>query len=69
MVILRHQSGFKTEGRGASSARLKNWGSWVLKVQKTEARSTELRVSFMEFLFNYTQIILFLKSHLLWNMF
>ena len=39
-------------------------GSWVLKVQQTEARSTWLRVSSPEFLFNYTQICLFLKSHL-----
>ena len=31
---------------------LKTWESWVLKVQQTEARSKELRVSFQEFLLN-----------------
>ena len=35
--------------------------SWVIKVQQTVERSTELRVLSQEFLFNHTQIILFLK--------
>src|SRR6218665_2478358 len=45
---------------------LKTWGeSQVLKVQQTEAHSTELRVSSPEFLFDmeHTQIILFLKGN------
>jgi len=44
---------------------LKTGWSWVIKVQQMEACSTWLRVSSPEFLFNYTQIILFLflKNH------
>ena len=38
--------------------------SLVLNVQQTEACSTGLRVSTPKFLFNYTQICLFLKSPL-----
>src|SRR6218665_1649155 len=37
--------------------------SWVLKVLQTKARSKGLRVSSQNFLFNYTQILLFLKRH------
>jgi len=40
-----------------------NGGSRVLKVQQMEDRSTWLRVSSQEFLFNYTQIIIFMKSN------
>jgi len=38
-------------------------GSWVLMVPQMEACSTGFRASSPEFLFNYTQIILFMKSH------
>ena len=42
---------WKLSGGGRGS-RFKIWGSWVLKVQQTEARSTWLRVSSPEFVFN-----------------
>ena len=54
------QSGLKSGGCGSGFG---NLGSWVLKVHQMEARSIILRVSLEEFLFNYTQIIIFLKSH------
>jgi len=56
----RRQSGLKT---GRSWSMFENWGSQTLKVQETEACRTGLRVSSPEFFFNYTQIILFLKSY------
>src|SRR6218665_992400 len=36
-------------GRGSG---FENWGSWVLNVQQTEARSSGLRVSSVEFVFH-----------------
>jgi len=36
---------------------------WVLKFHQMVARSTGLKVSYPEFLFNYTHIFLYLKSH------
>ena|SRR6218665_2746286 len=57
----RRQSGLKTGG-GVRESRFENGGPWVITVPQTEAHSTGLRVSSPKFLFNYTQIILFLKS-------
>jgi len=45
----RRQSVLKTWG---SWSGFENWGSWVLKVQQTEAHSTGFRLSSPEFLFN-----------------
>ena len=42
---------------------------WVLKIQQTEAFSTGLWVSLLEFLFNYIQISIFLKSYNFWKVF
>src|SRR6218665_1925337 len=38
------------------------WGSWVLKAQQKEVRSTRFRVSSRELFIQYTQICLFLQS-------
>jgi len=45
-------------GQGLKTGRL-----WALKVQQMEACSSRLRVSSPEFLFNCSQILIFLKSH------
>src|SRR6218665_1759092 len=45
---------------------LKTGGSWVPTFNSLEVRSRALRVSSLEFLFNYTHIIIFLK---LWKVF
>ena len=54
----------KTNNRGVNLVwKLGVVPSWDLKVHRAEPRSTRLRVSFQEFLFNLIQIFLFLKSH------
>jgi len=54
------EASIRFEIRG-SWIRVWKLGSWVLNVQQMDARSTLLKVSSPEFLFNYTQIFLFLK--------
>ena len=51
---------FETE----ASIWFEKWGSWVLKVQQTEARSTRLNVYHLQGLFSYmyAQIILFYEK-------
>jgi len=62
-VNLIWKLGVGVVGQGMKTGKL-----WVLMVRQTEARSTGLRVSSPEFLFNYAQIILFMKSPL-WKVF
>jgi len=59
--IFIFQSGLKSGV--VVDAGLKPRGLWVLKVQQMEVRSKWLRVSSQEYLFNYAQIIQFLKRH------
>jgi len=49
-----------------ASTRFENWGAVGLKIQQMEVRSTWLRVSSPEFLFNYAQVI---EKSPLWNVF
>src|SRR6218665_3569702 len=65
--IQKRQSGMKTGGVVISSG-LKTGVLWVQRVKQMEACSTGLRVPPKEFLFNCTQIFLFLKL-LLWKVF
>ena len=67
-----HQSRWKPGSPGLKTGGvmdpgLKTEGLWVLKIQQMEAHSTGLRVSYLEFLFNYIQIYLFLKNHHFWK--
>ena len=56
-------SGVNLVSKGGRGSGFENWGSWVLKVQKTEARSIGLNVSSPEFLFNMHKPFYFLSYH------
>jgi len=57
----RRQSDLKIRGSWVRVWKLGVVGMWVLNVQQTEARSTELSVSSPEFLFNIHKSLYFWK--------